>query len=165
MESLGINLGIIVVQIINFGLLVFVLNKFLYKPILAAIKAKRNEVAEINKLKEDFEKESIEEKNKSENIIKEAEKEKSKTIEEAKAAMLLQKKQILEKAQKEAKEILARAKLEIEADRKTLAKDYEKDVIDAAFEISKRFISKTARKDVEALYKELDILKHKVVKD
>src|SRR3989337_2314560 len=46
MESLGIDLKLIIIQIINFGLLLFLLTKFLYKPILRILDERKNKIEE-----------------------------------------------------------------------------------------------------------------------
>ena len=46
MESLGIDLKLIIIQIINFGLLLFLLTKFLYKPILRLLDERKKKIEE-----------------------------------------------------------------------------------------------------------------------
>lgn len=163
MESLGIDLKIILVQIVNFGILVFVLNKFLYKPVLKAVKAKKEEYALIAKDKEEIAKEAEAMNSKRELIIKSAQKEKTDAVKEARLEAASLKKDALQKAQKEAKEIIEKAKKEIAAEKSKLNRAYDKDVLDAAFAVAEKVIGKSAdKKEVEKAYKELNQLKRAV---
>src|SRR3989344_4517131 len=94
MEKLGIDLKLILVQIVNFGLLLFILKKVLYKPVLEYIKKRREEL-EAN------------------------EKEKG-VIEKAKLELVLKEKKILADTLKEKEEILKNAKREAEAGKEKL---------------------------------------------
>jgi F-type H+-transporting ATPase subunit b len=67
LESLGINPTYLIGQIINFGILLFVLTKFLYKPILKILDARAKKIAEGIKAAE----ESIKEKEKMDSTKKE----------------------------------------------------------------------------------------------
>lgn len=44
MEALGINLKLLLAQVINFSILLFVLNKLLYKPITSMLDERRNKI-------------------------------------------------------------------------------------------------------------------------
>lgn len=160
MESLGIDLKTILIQIANFGVLVFVLNKFLYKPVMKAVKAKQEEYAAIAKDREELEgKTSVVEADR-EKIIKAAQNEKNDTIKKARLEALALKKETLEKAQKEAKSIIEKAKKEIDAEKLKLNKKFEKEVLDAAFAVATKVIGKKAdKKDVDQAYKELGLIK------
>ncbi|MEI6499042.1 MAG: F0F1 ATP synthase subunit B [bacterium] len=44
MEALGIDLKLIIAQLVNFGILLFLLNKFLYKPVINMLDERKNKV-------------------------------------------------------------------------------------------------------------------------
>lgn len=46
MEALGLDIKLLIVQIINFGLLLFVLSKFVYKPIIKLLDERKKKVQE-----------------------------------------------------------------------------------------------------------------------
>ncbi|MFH1280400.1 MAG: F0F1 ATP synthase subunit B, partial [Candidatus Beckwithbacteria bacterium] len=89
-------------QIINFGILVFVLNKFLYKPIVTIVNQRNKKIEDSIKAAED----NLKEKTKIEEIKKqaraEAEKEAVKIIENAKKEANKTSKNILNTAKEEA---------------------------------------------------------------
>lgn len=82
--SLGIDVKILIAQIINFGLLLWILSKFMYKPILKRIEEDENDLESVRtqktSLEEDLkiftekkESDIKETKNRARKIIKEAE--------------------------------------------------------------------------------------------
>lgn len=112
--QLGIDLNLVAAQAINFAILVFILSKFVYKPIFKRVEEDENKLKEVqtksNEL--DNEKKNLELlkakeisdiKQKSENLISEAE-EIAKDIKE----------KTVKKAQEEADEIISQAKLNIQ---------------------------------------------------
>jgi len=91
LQALGIDFKLLVAQILNFGLLLLILSKFLYKPILKRIRQDEQELKALEKEKEEIEKEKTsfienkkaniqKAKDQAKNIISEAESI-SKTIE------------------------------------------------------------------------------------
>jgi len=46
MEALGLDIRLLVAQLINFGLLIFLLNKFLYKPLIKMLDDRKKKIAE-----------------------------------------------------------------------------------------------------------------------
>ncbi len=82
--SIGINIKLLIAQMINFGLLLLLLTKFLYKPIVKRIEKDETELKqakkqskELKQQKRDFEvqkkKEMAESKKRAQEIIEEAE--------------------------------------------------------------------------------------------
>lgn len=99
-------------QIVNFGILIFLLNRFLYRPILKIIEQRNKKIEDSLKAAEATlkEKEKISELKKQ--AIAEAEKEAVKIVESAKHQADLSGKQILSEAQAEAEAAVAK-KLEL----------------------------------------------------
>lgn len=122
MEKLGIDFKLILVQIVNFVLLLFILRKVLYKPVLDMIKRRRVEVdamekekAELGKSRQDLEKREKE-------ILIKAQKEKRELLVSAKRELEAERRKIIEKANSEAKEILQGTKRQIERDKRKVGK-------------------------------------------
>ena len=108
MEKLGIDLKLILVQIVNFGLLLFILKKVLYKPVLESIKKRREELEANEKEK------GVIEKAKLELVLKE----KEEILKNAKREAEAGKRKIIDKANRESKEILQGTRRQIERDQK-----------------------------------------------
>jgi len=106
MEGLGIDLKFVLAQLINFGLLIFILKKLLYGPILKVLEERRQKIAEsladAERIKKELNSISIE----KEQILKSARGEGLKIIEESRDIAEKQKEELVINAQKEAKEAL-----------------------------------------------------------
>lgn len=113
LHTFGIDWVLLVAQIINFAIILFVLKKFLYKPIMTMLAARREE---IKKGIEDAEKARVlleEATQREQKLLKNAQSEAKKTIDEAKkqADILLAKAK--DDTKKEAEKILKDAKEQI----------------------------------------------------
>lgn len=84
LTKLGIDWRLLIAQIVNFGVLLFVLHRFLYKPILGVLEKRRKEIEEnehrtklltekVEKAEREYEKRMLEAEKKSQAILKEAE--------------------------------------------------------------------------------------------
>lgn len=160
MESLGIDIKTIGLQIVNFGILVFVLNKFLYKPVLKAIKTKNQEIDEINKQKEDIVKSQESAVANEALLVQKAESQKTEVLKEAKLEVAKLKKEAKEEAEKKALALIEKAKKDIDSEKEKLSADFEKEVLAAAFAINEKVLGKMAdKKAVEAAYKSMGKVK------
>jgi F-type H+-transporting ATPase subunit b len=94
----------ILFQIINFGILIFVLNKFLYKPIVNIIKQRNKKIEDSIKAAEQTLKEKEKIKQIKQQAVEEAEKEVVRIVETARKGAGKTSKQIIDDAKKEAEQ-------------------------------------------------------------
>ena len=153
MESLGIDVKLLIAQIFNFLAVLFLLKKFLYKPLLKHLDERRRRVQEGEanakkieerlaqvevKQKEIFKKARNEAKKERELVRQQTEKEKEEIIQKARQA-----------AQNELEKGLARIKDEEEALQKRLKESLTKDLIEKAeTQILKDLKKSGAQKDL-----------------
>lgn len=160
MDKLGVDPLVIGFQIFNFGLLVFVLNKFLYKPILKALKAKSQEFDEIAAKKEELAKKEEDLGSKGDAITRETQKEKLVILKEARLEAARIKKEAKDEAERKAKEMLQKVKKDFDADRKALSDDFEKEVLTSAYAIVEKVLDESGDKSkVDTAYKKLGKVK------
>lgn len=140
MQELGIDPKLLIAQLINFVVLLFLLKKFLYTPILNMLDKRRKEIDEGLKLAEKMrsEEEKLEEKHKK--VIDTARKEAKEIVEEAKKQAKVQTKEIVEKAHKDAADIVAKAKEQVEAARRDSEKEMRQEAVDMAVAMIKRVL-------------------------
>lgn len=141
MEKLGIETFSLLTQIFNFLLLVFLLTKFLYTPILKKLEERRKKIEEglmyAQKMKEEAEKsERVREE-----IIAKAKEEGKKLIEEAKKSAKVKEREMIAKAEKEAKGLLEKAKEEIELERRKMQKELRQQIVDLVFRTSQAVLA------------------------
>lgn len=124
----GIDWKLILIQAVNFGLLLFVLHRFLYKPVLAIIDARRE------KIKRSIEHtlRAEEELGKAEaeriHILQEARLKGDALIEGAKKSALGEEHVIIKDAHRKASHLLRDAERRIEREREEMVEKTERDV-------------------------------------
>jgi len=132
MKELGIEPMLLLAQIINFGIIFFVLKKFLYKPVLTMLEKRKKETeAAIDRAKK-MEHEEEKMKEKQEKQVSEAKKEARLIIEEAKKQGEEQKRQTLAEAHTEVQALLAKGKTQAAAYQKTVEADMRKQAVELA---------------------------------
>ncbi|OGG04467.1 ATP synthase F0 subunit B [Candidatus Gottesmanbacteria bacterium RBG_16_37_8] len=138
MEKLGIQPIPLLLQVINFLLLLLLLKKFLYAPILQMLKDRRKKIEEGlefgEKMKVEFDKS---EKKRSE-IVNKGKIEAQKIVEEARKTAKKKEEELIDKAEKEAAEIIERAEKELAVMKEKL----EKDIHGKAIEVAQRLVEK-----------------------
>jgi len=112
MEALGIDLKLLIAQIINFGILFFLLSKFLYKPITKMLDDRQTKIEkglkDAEKAATDLKKADTE----SEKILEKAYKDANGILKNAKAAATAEGALIIKKSSEQADRIMKNAKAE-----------------------------------------------------
>lgn len=136
-------------QIVNFLILMWLLKRFLYKPILKAID-KRNEKIK-SQLEEAASKKAEAEKEKTEYNQKNAdfEKQKDLLINKANEEADTQRKQLLEKARKEAEELRSRLQKSLQEEKQNLNKEINEKIQNEVFAISRKVLTDMASVTLE----------------
>ncbi len=108
--NLGIDIKLLIAQIINFGLLLWLLSKFLYKPIIKRIEKDENELkqAQIQNGKLERQRNTFAEQKKKE--IAEAKKRAREIIKEAKNMAKEIKKQVQQETEQEKRAVIKQIK-------------------------------------------------------
>lgn len=139
-------------QIINFGVLIFLLNRFLYRPIIKIIEQRNKKIADSIKAAED----TLKEKTKIEELKKlataEAEKEAVKIVEAAQKRAAVTAKEMVAAARAEADEQMgkkmAAAAGELEAQEKAIAGRLSELVIKTTAKVLKDSLSETQQRAI-----------------
>ncbi len=146
MELVTPGLGLVFWMVISFSLILFILKKFAWKPILKALKERENTIdtalksadkarEEMEQLKVSNEKIIKEAKNERDNLLKDARQVKDKIISEAK-----------EKANSEAKIIISDAKEKIENEKEAAFDEIKNQVAVFSIEIAEKILKKKLEK-------------------
>lgn len=128
LHTLGIDFKVIIAQIINFGLLLFLLTKFLYHPILKALEDRKKKITKsLAEAEEaDLKTAMVEEEMKAK--LAESKKEAAQIMDEAKTMAGKDKEKILLSATKEADRLKEAAAEHIESERQALYDEAKKRV-------------------------------------
>lgn len=140
MDKLGINPTYLVTQIINFVILLVVLTKLVYKPMLTSLESRRKKIEEgltlTQKLTE--EKEALEQRQKK--IILEAQKEAQEIIEKARGTGKKVEAEILSEARVKAQGIIEKTHKELLAKEKEMEDKMTRNAVDIATQLTTRLI-------------------------
>ena len=161
MKELGIEPILLLAQIVNFGIIFFVLKKFLYKPILAMLDKRKKELDEGLALSQKMIREEEKLKEKEAAMTLQAKKEAKTLLDQAKKQAEEQKKQIVVEAHEEAAKILAKAKTQAEGQAKAAEEATRAQAVELAVAMTERLIPEVLsegdhRKLMTAKLKELE---------
>jgi len=141
MEQLGIDPKLLLAQIVNFLVIVFVLTKLLYKPILTSMAKRRSEIQKGLDLTEKMQKEEAELERSKAAIIEKAHKDASKVVDEAKEKAHEVEKVILAEAREEAKRIVEKGKTDVTALHASMEKSVEREAVALAEAMTAKLVS------------------------
>jgi F-type H+-transporting ATPase subunit b len=149
MEALGIEPKLLLAQVVNFLIIVVVLNVLLFKPILLMLEKRRKEIEEGLKYTENMRQENEAVEQKKAKIIDQSRKEGQLIIEEARKNAKVEEKQILEEARESAEEIITKGKDTVAQERESMQKGIRKDSVQLAILIAKRLLSETVSAEIQ----------------
>ncbi len=128
LEALGINLKILFAQLFNFAILLFVLWRFAYRPILDLLKQRREKVSQGVQDAKSAELKLGEAKEKERVVIIEAKKEAQNIIDEARERAETKKQAILDKAKEEVGQVINAEKKKIQQEKADTLKSIKADI-------------------------------------
>lgn len=140
MEKLGIEPVLLAAQVVNFLVILVVLQKLLYKPILSMLEKRKKEIADgvamTQKIREDEDKL----KEKVEKALTKAREDALAIIEDAKKQGKEVEKEVVSEAQDQARSIIERAKGEATEHRKASEAKIRREAVDLAVIMAKRLL-------------------------
>jgi len=136
------NPGTIFWMLIIFGIVLFVLKKFAWKPILNALKDREESIANALSSAEEAKREVAGLKADNDKIIIEARKEKDEIIKEAKGLQAKIVAEAKEKAAQEGQKAIDQARQQIEAEKTAAINDIKKQVAELSVLIAEKLIKK-----------------------
>ena len=139
--------GLFIWTIITFLLVLFLLSKFAWKPLLKVLQEREDEIKSSLKdaevAKTELEKVNLE----SEKILNNARAEARKIQAESKSVSEKQRDEIIHKAKEEAKRIVINAESQIKTEKDLAIKQIQEKVVDLTFSISEKVIKKNLNTD------------------
>ncbi len=141
MEQLGIEPTLLFAQIINFTIIIFVLSKLLYKPILGVLEKRRKQIEEGLAMAEKMKEEEAKLKQKGERVLEDARKEGRGILEEAKKQGKMAEKDIIAEAHVQAADIITKGKAEVVRARQDMEKGVREQAVLLASAMAKRLLA------------------------
>ncbi len=140
MEQLGIDGQLLVTQIINFAIMVAILSKFLYKPVLRSIRARQQKIEEGLAMAATMEKEKEKLGQLHAQTLKKAEEEAQKIIAAAKKDAGGLKEEIIAKGHAEVVEMKHRLEQEIASRRSELEQGMTEQIVEIAHHMVRQLL-------------------------
>ncbi|MEW5958631.1 MAG: F0F1 ATP synthase subunit B [Chloroflexota bacterium] len=140
MEALGISLNGIIAYIINFALLVFLLNMFLYKPVKNALVQRQQRIAESLEAADKATREAAQQRVEFEKELARAREVAHEEARKAAEATEKMRQEILAAARQEAEDIRIKAREEAELEKQQVASDLQKQAAALAMQITRKIV-------------------------
>lgn len=141
MEQLGIEPKLLIAQVVNFLIIIVVLTKLLYQPVLRMLEKRRKEIAEGLALTEKMREEEEKLTAKREAVLDDARREGVTLIDEARTQAHEAEKEIIADAHRQAEELIARGRAEVARQAQQMEKDLRGKTVELASAMTRRLLS------------------------
>ena len=141
--TLGINLKIFIAQLINFVVVLLVLWKFAYAPIIKMLDARSKKIEESMKNAADIEKRVRELEVEQKEVIAKAKSEAAHILETAQADAESRKQELVAATKKEVEQIVARGKEQLNAEKENMVRDARAEIVTIAVSATKKILEET----------------------
>lgn len=160
-DTLGVNWRIFIAQLVNFGLLLLVLWKWVYRPLLKIMRERSDKIEQgLIDAKEAATRLSATEEEIKNKIIS-AEKETQTIIDQAKYNAITLKNELLAAAKKDKENILAVARRRIVEEKEKMFQEVKTEIADLIVESLKKIISSGISRDIDRRFIDEEIAKYK----
>ncbi|MBM2820298.1 MAG: atpF [Candidatus Berkelbacteria bacterium] len=149
MEALGIDFKLFLGQIINFLILLFILWRFAYRPVLKMLNDRREKIADSLENAKRIEENLAESEQKTREAIRNAQIESEKMIENAKKLAVEQRAEIIEIAKTQAGKETEKAKLAIAQEKNQASIELKKEMAQLVGLATEKILAKKADSDLQ----------------
>ncbi len=149
MERLGVSPELLITQIVNFAILLFLLYRFLYNPVLNMLSERRERIREGLAEAERVRAEAEEQRKQYEQELARQRRESQERIQRAMQASEEAREEIIAEARREAEQIKARAREEIEYERRQALEQLRTQVADLAILAAKKVLDGAIDENVQ----------------
>lgn len=143
MEGLGINLGYLISQMVNFLLLLIILWIFLYKPIVRLLDRRREKIKTDLEEAERARSQAEGARQQYEEQLEEAKEERRSILAQAREQAEKMREEILENARAEARELVAKTEEEMDALRRQALAGAQDDIADLALAAASKVVGES----------------------
>ena len=145
-KDFGIQPILLLAQIINFAILLFLLKRFLYKPILKVLDERKKRIETSLKQAEEIQKKFVEANIEQEKILDTAKLQASRIIENAKEGAKILSEQLQEETNKEIESTLERAESALQLEKQKMISEAKGKIVDIVVLVTEKVTAKTLQK-------------------
>jgi len=146
LKDFGVEPILLLAQIVNFAILLFILKRFLYKPILKVLEERKNKIATSMKQSEQIQKRFEEMEIKQQEILDNAKNESAQIIGEAKSEAKTLSSQIQTEASNQADQTLRRAQETLALEKQKMVNEAKKEIVSVITLATQQVVSKVMTK-------------------
>lgn len=163
LESLGIDWKMLLAQAVNFGILVFVLAKFVLKPLMKSVDQRQAEIKESERNAEKISQQLEEARIAQDSILKEARNKSETILKDAEKSAAALRKGIVEDAKTEAARVVAAGEKKLEEDKRKFFTSMKNDLAEIVALSVEKTVGRYVTPEMEAkLSKEAAEIAHKM---
>ena len=141
LNNFGFNPILFIAQIINFLIILFILKKLMYKPVLEMLKKRENEIKKGISNKEEADKLLTEAREKESQILQKAQVKANEIVDEAKNEAILLRKKNEEEIKKDTEKMVSEARLTIEQETKAAEEKLTQKIGEIAISLLERSLA------------------------
>lgn len=149
-HNLGIDWKILLAQIINFAIILFVLKKFAYKPILKVLDDRRKKIEEAIERSKSVDQKMAEIEALREKIMVEAREESSRIIKKAEEAAYKIQEAALKEAYSKSEKFMAESMKKIQAEREKIFQEVKRETADLVYAAVEKTVGDLADEKLKA---------------
>lgn len=142
LNTLGVNVGMLIAQAINFGILLAVLAYLLYRPVLRVLDERRERVRSSMEHAQQLEKQVAEMEKERKVRMKELDDQAKSLLEQSRQQAEGAKKQIVDAAQAEVSQMLEKGRKQLDDERRKLLTDLQKTVTDVSVQLAEKVLAR-----------------------
>ncbi len=143
MEKLGINVTWLLAQVVNFGLLLFILWQFAYKPVLKMLNDRKQKIQDSLDYSERVKREAAEQQKEFDRKLGETRREMQAAVAAAAQSGEKEREVILAQSRDDARKLIDQAKGQIEYERKQMMSDLREEVVRLSLLAAQRVVSQS----------------------
>ncbi|TFE69531.1 F0F1 ATP synthase subunit B [Methylacidiphilum caldifontis] len=147
LHQLGIEWNKLIAQIINFVIVLWVLNRFAFRPVLKILEERRQKIAESLQNAEKIKQELAEAEEARKEILRKANEQASLIVAEAQKVASFQGEKKIQEAIEEAKRILQKAEETARLEREKAKEEMRREILKLVVDISSKVVGKTLSSD------------------
>ncbi len=141
-QAFGLDLKLLIANFVNFAILMFILYKLAYKPVLAFVHERRKKIEDGLKNAEEARKTLTEVELHKEQILSDARKEAQDILAQAKSRAEIQGKAALEASHQEAAAVLERAQEQVVHERESMLKEAQGQITSLVLSLASQLLGK-----------------------
>jgi len=143
LEKLGINVTWLLAQVVNFGLLLFILWQFAYKPVLKMLNDRKQKIQDSLDYSERVKREAAEQQKEFDRKLGETRREMQAAVAAAAQSGEKEREVILAQSRDDARKLIDQAKGQIEYERKQMLSDLREEVVRLSLLAAQRVVSQS----------------------